>query len=117
VHGGGVVPLLTAVPVGVRSRCPRRQRAPHADKASALADGAARNQRTFHLGLLSPGIQLQLEVAPEWLLLFCDPQAIHDLCEVLLIELSAERKAAIHAMGSTELTVLRERLKRERRWP
>ena len=45
------------------------------------------------------------------------PEAIHDLCEVFAIDLSAERKAAIHAMGSTELTVLRERLKRERRWP
>ena len=44
-------------------------------------------------------------------------EAIHDLCEVFAIDLSAERKAALHVMGSTELTVLRERLKRERRWP
>ena len=44
-------------------------------------------------------------------------QAIHDLCEVLAINLSDEREAAIHAMGDTELTLLRERLKRERRWP
>ncbi len=43
-------------------------------------------------------------------------QAIFDLCEVLDITLSAQRKAAIHAMSDADLTVLRERLKRERRW-
>jgi hypothetical protein len=43
-------------------------------------------------------------------------QAICDLCEVLAIDLSAERKAAIQAMTDTDLTTLRERLKRERRW-
>jgi predicted transposase/invertase (TIGR01784 family) len=43
-------------------------------------------------------------------------QAVFDLCEVLAIDLSEERKAAIHAMSDTDLTLLRERLKRERRW-
>ena len=43
-------------------------------------------------------------------------QAICDLCEVLAIDLSVERRAAIQAMTGAELTTLRERLKRERRW-
>jgi predicted transposase/invertase (TIGR01784 family) len=43
-------------------------------------------------------------------------QAVGDLCELLGIELSAERRAALRAMDMGELTALRDRLKRERRW-
>jgi hypothetical protein len=41
---------------------------------------------------------------------------IRDLCEVCGIELTAEREAALGAMGLAELGALRERVKRERRW-
>ncbi len=44
-------------------------------------------------------------------------QSIHDLCEVLAIELTAEREAQIHGSSDAELTSLREHLKRDRRWP
>ena len=43
-------------------------------------------------------------------------QVICDLCEVLAIDLSVERKVVIQAMTDADLTTLRERLKRERRW-
>ncbi|XXY54209.1 Uma2 family endonuclease [Sorangium sp. So ce269] len=42
---------------------------------------------------------------------------LRDLCELLAIELSPEREAALDAMKEAELLALRERLKRERRWP
>ncbi|WP_433930297.1 Uma2 family endonuclease [Sorangium cellulosum] len=42
---------------------------------------------------------------------------LRDLCELLAIELSPEREAALGAMKETELLALRDRLKRERRWP
>lgn len=44
-------------------------------------------------------------------------QTIHDLCEVLDIELSADREARLHGVSDAELISLCERLKRERRWP
>lgn len=44
-------------------------------------------------------------------------QTIQDLCEVLDIELSAERKALLHGTSDADLISLCERLKRERRWP
>ncbi|WP_438023929.1 Uma2 family endonuclease [Sorangium sp. So ce233] len=43
--------------------------------------------------------------------------AVRDLCEVLGIALSPEREAALEAMTGPELSVLREQIKRERRWP
>ncbi|KYF47276.1 hypothetical protein BE08_24550 [Sorangium cellulosum] len=43
--------------------------------------------------------------------------AVRDLCEVLGIALSPERDATIEAMTRTELSTLREQLKRERCWP
>ena len=44
-------------------------------------------------------------------------QSIHDLCEVLAIELTAEREALIHGSSDADLTALREHLKRGRTWP
>lgn len=44
-------------------------------------------------------------------------QSARDLCEVLGIELTPEREAAIAAMNASALTDLRAHLKRDRRWP
>ncbi|WP_437732642.1 hypothetical protein [Sorangium sp. So ce1335] len=41
---------------------------------------------------------------------------LRDLCELLAIELSPEREAALDAMKAAELLALRDRIKRERRW-
>jgi hypothetical protein len=42
---------------------------------------------------------------------------VRDLCEVLAIPLTPERKAALARMQRPELEALREALKRDRRWP
>jgi len=42
---------------------------------------------------------------------------VRDLCELLGVELSPDREAALEAMDLAKLLALRERLKRERRWP
>lgn len=44
-------------------------------------------------------------------------QSILDLCEVLAVDLTAEREAALHGASDVELTSLRDHLKHERRWP
>jgi uncharacterized cupin superfamily protein len=44
-------------------------------------------------------------------------QSILDLAEALDLDLSAERKAALHGTSDADLTSLRDRLKQERRWP
>ncbi|WP_437815762.1 Uma2 family endonuclease [Sorangium sp. So ce1078] len=43
--------------------------------------------------------------------------AVRDVCELLGIELSPEREAALEAMDEAALGALREQLKRDRRWP
>jgi hypothetical protein len=43
-------------------------------------------------------------------------EAIRGLCQVLEIELSAEREAALAGMAGAELKDLKARLLRERRW-
>jgi hypothetical protein len=43
-------------------------------------------------------------------------RTIEDLCEVLAIELTPERRAALDAMNVEALEALRERIKRERGW-
>ncbi|WP_437969081.1 Uma2 family endonuclease [Sorangium sp. So ce260] len=43
--------------------------------------------------------------------------AVRDVCELLGIALSPEREAALEAMDEAALGALRERLKRDRRWP
>jgi hypothetical protein len=43
--------------------------------------------------------------------------AILDLCELLGIELTGERRARLEAMGAGELEALRQALKQQRRWP
>jgi hypothetical protein len=44
-------------------------------------------------------------------------QSARDLCEVLGIELTPEREAALASMNASALTDLRAHLKRDRRWP
>ncbi len=44
-------------------------------------------------------------------------QAIMDLCEVLGIELTPERKAQIEQLDTTQLSQLRTHLKSARAWP
>lgn len=44
-------------------------------------------------------------------------QSARDLCEVLGIELTPEREAAVAGMNASALADLRDHLKRERRWP
>ncbi len=44
-------------------------------------------------------------------------EAIADLCEVLSIALTDERRASLCAMTEDELSILRDAIKRERRWP
>jgi hypothetical protein len=43
-------------------------------------------------------------------------EAIVDLCEVLEIELTPERRAQLEAMGAEELVALRARIKAARAW-
>jgi hypothetical protein len=43
--------------------------------------------------------------------------AVRDACELLGIALSSAREATIDAMDEAELSALRDRLKRDRRWP
>ncbi|WP_437815764.1 Uma2 family endonuclease [Sorangium sp. So ce1078] len=43
--------------------------------------------------------------------------AVRDVCELLGIAISPEREAALDAMDEAALGALRERLKRDRRWP
>jgi flagellar biosynthesis/type III secretory pathway protein FliH len=43
--------------------------------------------------------------------------AVLDLCEVLGIEVTAEQRAQLDAMGVGELEALRQALKTTRRWP
>jgi hypothetical protein len=44
-------------------------------------------------------------------------EAIADICEVLSIALTDERRPSLVAMNEVELSTLRDAIKRERRWP